>query len=234
MNKKTPTEIQLDGIAADALRPAGNGTILTAADASDALAICAQEYAEATAALEQAEALVAEIADGPASLKSSALALRDEAERRAREIEKYNADVNSAGFEVARIYPDLSGRFVPLRAYARGEVKIDQPLEYVSVLSTRTHTPNITDANRELARAFRPVLRGVPNTAAIRVEPIPYAVALRDLVRARERLEKAEMALADALGIFDGIRHDLRLEAEAEADSVQEAINIQRERNAKK
>lgn len=225
--------IVLDGAAYKAVKPVSNATITTAAESADALAIVMGEYIEAKAALKSAEAGVSKIGtDAVAATKAEAVRLRDEATRRTDADAKYSDAVYDKAFEVAKIHVELNGVYAPLHQYATGEVGITAPVTYATPLGDREFAPEITAGNRAAVDSFKPVTRSAPNTAAIIVKPSAEIVALRGLVAARARYETACQALADALGVYADCHDALDAEVKTEAQSVEAAVAVQKERDA--
>lgn len=226
--------IMLDGKADRLVHRVAIPTIRTAADAAKATELCLAEYVAASTALLAARAEVENAAQGGSkALAAIADSLHTAAQEREAEATRHAERHSEKTFEVAKLYPALNGVLNALGQYANGEVKIDQPIEYVSGLSIRTFTPEVTNENREAVANFKPLLRALPDTSAIVTKEPPIIEALHNLAAAEVRMEKAKQALADTLSLFDECSRALRLEAEQEADSITEAITLQRERATK-
>lgn len=228
-DKKT---ITLDGEALKALKAADNGTINTAAEAGYALSIAADEWIEARLAMEKAEEAAAATGKRSiAAIKAVADSLRGEAEKREKATDAYYSELFVKEYEVAALYPELSGILQALGKYASGEIKIDKPLTETDY-SFRGYVPNVTDANRAAIAAFKPLRCNVPDTSAIRVSAEAEAATFSGLIAARKRYETAYQALADTLKIYEDVSSALAVEADAEAVSVEKAAAIQAERDA--
>ena len=220
----------LDGAAWKAVRQVGNGTIDNAAIALDALAVAMRGWGDARRELADAEAEAAKSCEGCAA-EASRIAdrLRGEADRRRAEADAHTTAVCEKCYEVAKLHPQLTGNLPPLMQYAAGEVGIDKPVTCLHG-AAREYVPEVTDANRDALAAFKPVLRNPPDTSALAVSD-GLAAAFVRMAEARERYDAACKTLADALAMFRDSSADLTEEAEVEAESVAEAVRIQRERN---
>ena len=227
-NKQNPAT--LDGAAWKAVRCAGNGTIDNAAVALDALAVAMRGWSDARRELADAEAEAAKSCEGSAAeVNNVADRLRGEADRRRAEADAHTTAVAEKCLEAAKLHPVLSGNLPSLMQYATGEVGIDKPVMYLFG-GMREYVPEVTDANKSAFSAFRPVLRNPPDTSALAV-PDTLAAAFVRMAEARERYDAACKTLADTLAMFRDSSADLTEEAEVEAESVAEAVRIQRERN---
>ena len=223
----------LDGVAWKAVKAADNGTINTAAEAADALSIAAGEWLEARLAVEKAEADAAAAGKrGVAAIKAVADRLHDKIKKRKKATDAYGEELFAKEAEVATLHPGLCGVLAALMQYATGEVKIDKPLAYID-LTGREYVPEVTDENRAALAAFKPLRRNPPDTSALRVSVGAEAAPFSGLIAARTRYETACQALADTLKIYEDALSALAAEADAEAESVEKALAIQAERDAK-
>lgn len=233
LNTKKTKSATLDGAAWKAVTPAGNDTIGDAAVGLDALALALREWCDARRELDRAEADVAKRGDAiAAEVKSAAVRLRGEADRRRAEADAYTEAINAKCVEVAALHPALTGHMLSLRQYATGEYPVDKPVPIYN-LGGREYVPRVNDDNRAALAAFKPVRRNPPDTSALQLPPAEATLApVRALCDARARYEAACRKLADVRCVSDDSGAALAAAIEAEAASVEKALATQAERDA--
>lgn len=222
MEKNTEQKTAQDKSAWDCVRPVGNASIDDAALKLQELAEAVKEWDCARKLLEKA------IRDTDAEAMARALEiaserLRNEADKRKDEAEKYSEALYEKCREVSRIHPGLCGNMPALMSYASGAVGISEPVEYFDRGAMQSFTPEITEANAGMMAAFAPVRRFAPDSAAIR--PDCEAVkSISCLVSARRQYDTASRVLSDALAKCEQSTCALSAEADIEATSVKEAL----------